>query len=196
LYRDDLAAAHARIAALEEELARSRERDGAKIAALEAELARLREPPRRPEPTPVKLGGIHYHPPRTYVPLLRLTIAAIPAGLRAIRSLGTLEAPDNVLAWLALRLAIVAAWLVGLPIYYFVLLPWFVFLAILATPVLLPIVPLMRLKFSSERPEDSGWFHGEYSGDTDESAGIAGAVFITCMSTFGIGIPALLHLLG
>src|SRR5687767_4508298 len=94
-YRDDLDAAHARIAALENELAASRRKPEPAT-----ELSTDVMPERALVTQPPKPRRFYYHAPPTYVPLLRRFITAIPVafnrrpGVRRSHS-------NNVLAYFA-----------------------------------------------------------------------------------------------
>jgi hypothetical protein len=183
-YRDELSAARARIAALENDLAAERERRRDvedEIVAARRDLARLEEgapteapssalarPPSKPV-APHELGRIHYHPPRTYVPLLGL----LWVGLRAVWD----RAPGKLRRFESEHVAVHVLRYLLMPFYYLIWHPYFwvsllvtapltFLLAALGTVALLPVIVASRFTHSAKPPADgSTWFHGEATAD-------------------------------
>ena len=143
-YRDDLDAAHARIAALEAELAATK---------------RGSPPPPRIEPVALQQVApvapsrrrVHYHAPPTYWPMLRQFFRAVPVafdrrpGLRKSTS-------DNVLAYVA-RNYLARPFVLGVwsPIYCLALsfaLPMLCLVYIALSILLLPLVAISCVSFS------------------------------------------------
>src|SRR4051812_46929489 len=100
-YRDELGAAQERVALLEAELEEARE----KIASLEARpLAEPRADPEASAPAPApspprRAGGICYHPPPTYWPMLHLWRVSAQVAIARRPSIKPL-ASDRVIVWL------------------------------------------------------------------------------------------------
>lgn len=185
-FRDELEAAQARIAALEEELAEAR-----------VEIERLKLPPPAPaplarkEPEPPRLarrlGSVHYHPPPTYVPFLHLYRSAV---VSVWERRPTIERPSSDAVWRW------AFYYVGLPLTYGVRMPlYFASVAIAlaaaaavciaATFVTLPFLALSRLSFSPARPDDgASWWTGA-------ATPRAGAMFLWILMSFSLA-PLLL----
>lgn len=174
-YRDDLAAAKAEIERLRQDLADAH----ARIAALEA-------PARSVEPSPsvdlvpaperrLALGSVYYDPPQTYFPLLILLRAGARAGLRRMPRMAPV-ASNNLLVILGaalLRLLVLFVWR---PLYLatlvLVALPWAALVAVTVSVPLLPIVALARLRVGGEIPREagSGWPQGKASDDAGAMA--------------------------
>lgn len=178
-YRDELSATRARLAVLEGELEEERglrKELGATLESARKELARLEASPAvkaaaaldrasaAAPAAPRKLGSAHYHPPRTYVPLITL----FGVGLRAVWN----RRPRGIGPFNSDRLAVQALRYALLPFYYALWIPyfWFSFLVVtpltlllvaLGTVLLLPAITASRLTNSAKPPpNESGWFHG------------------------------------
>jgi hypothetical protein len=181
-YRDELSAARARVAALEGELAEERGHRKAleeKLESARRDLTRLDQTldqtsgdaaaalARASDSKPAvrKLGRVHYHPPRTYVPLIRL----LRVGLLAVWN----RRPRGITRFDSDRVAVhVLRWAL-LPLYYAIWVPYFwlsflltapltLLLVAVGTPVLLVLVVASRFTNSADPPaNESGWFHGQ-----------------------------------
>ena len=164
-YRDDLGAAQERIRALEGELVEAR-----------AEIARLRHraakdaPPAATAPASAarevrRAGRVHYHPPPTYWPTLRLLAGLVQAARSSAPRLEPLES-DSVIGWVLHYAIGVPLTLVGWPLYWLsmglAILPIAVVTCIAGAVVLLPFLVLSRLTFSPAPPADgSAFLRGE-----------------------------------
>jgi hypothetical protein len=201
-YRDELAAARARIAALEADLEEQRQRS----IALETELENARRPPKAsialtrrddglagPAP-PLKrvVGRIFYHPPRTYWPLVSVYRAALRA---AFARTPRLDPPTSrrVVAWAAYyALGLPFVYGIWLPLYVaslVILLPWAAILCTVGSIPLFGVVVLSRFSFDSASPSgESGWFHG---GEVSESAGAMFLWFILSLTLQPLLVPCI-----
>ena len=121
-YRDDLAAAHARIADLEDQVARL--------------TAASKPKPKKPSSqTPSHrqvLSRVYYHHANTYVPQWRLIGRAIVAGVPRIPRPETESLLGLILYWIASPVL----WLLGNAALYFLAVPYLVLLSLLATPLI------------------------------------------------------------
>jgi hypothetical protein len=160
-YRDDLDAAHARIAALEAELAATKRKAETPPAPRTA-LATVA----RPSPT----RGIHYHRPPSYFPMLRRFITAVPVAFARRPGLAR-SSSDNVLAYFARNyLARPLVFTLWMPIYCAALLfalPILAIIYIALSIVALPVVAVSCVSFSPEY-KVPGWLEPE----TDDSTGV------------------------
>ena len=168
-FRDELEAAQARIGALEEELAEAK----AKIEKLQLPPQVLRpltsEEP-RPRGQSLRFGAVRYHPPRTYVPFLRLYRSAHTAAWQHRPSLGR-PATDAVWRWLFHNvIAVPVTYVVRIPLYFAAMciaLPVAAIVCLVATVLTAPLIALSRFSFSETPPaKESGWWHGEATTET------------------------------
>jgi hypothetical protein len=174
-YRNDLDAAHARIAALEAELGRTRR--GVAPAP----------PAPMPMPAPVRphrpARRVRYDAPRTYIPLLRALWTAtrtVLANLPPLR-FHSETPPASVLLWLAER-AVTPIWLVLYPVFLAVMFAMVAYLGVVfavVTPVVAIAIAMTRLRFTdSPVSEESGWEAGDPITEPDDAY----------MLVFGMGI--------
>lgn len=163
-YRSDLDAARARIESLERDLANALE----KIRDLESRPSpKERSSSSRPrEPgASRRLGGIHFHPPRTYLPFLVLFGRSLEAAWVKRPSLAR-PSSEAVWRWIFhYAIAVPVTYGLRLPLYFLalcVLLPWTFLICCALTALCLPFLVASRFSFSTERPDgESGWWHGE-----------------------------------
>ena len=190
-YRDELDALRQRNDDLSRELTEARARiDELEAQPRAAELAR----PAPTRPPSRRLAGLHYHRPKTLVPLLPLFHrAALVARARAPR-LRPFES-DRVLAWLVHSFVVrPIAYGVRLPLYYLslcVVLPVTLILCLVASPPLALFVMAQRISFSADPPEDEdGWWVGAPT--DDESAMFLWIVMSICLWPFLMTTTSLL----
>ncbi len=157
-YRDELAAARAQTEKLASELAEARETIAQLKAPSEANRARL--PRRRLEMSrhrrPRALGRMHFHPPPSYVPLLRLVLRGPRVVWDRIPHLppsnGTaLSIVARAVVWPFFHLLYIPAYLITLLL---VVVPWSFILATIASVLLLPYILLSRTTVSSGPPKE------------------------------------------
>ena len=190
-YRDELETAHARIAALEADLAAERAARPSSTSGAEA----LEKAPTDvlridPDPLPTK-RSIHYYPPGTYVPMVHLLVASLRAAWRRAPKASFREADtDSVVLWALAYLKVPLNYGLWLPIYVVSVLfavALATIITLLVTPVLAPIIAALRFSFAPDAPVgEKGWFQGDCS---DE----AGAVYLCALTV--IFLPASLPMI-
>jgi hypothetical protein len=184
-YRDDLDAAHARIAALEGEIAELK-RDAAAAA-----ITKPMPAPKPPKPhASRRLGRVYFHGPHTYVPLLRLYPRAAALAFRRRPGMRPFDS-DNVLAWAVvnflLRPLVIGVWM---PIYCAGLalgLPVLGALVLVLSAPMVPIVLAGHLSFNPNPPSRSGWYHG----DPDDSDAEGLLILLVFGPMFMLFLPAM-----
>lgn len=194
-YRDELDALRQRNDDLSRELTEAR----ARIEELEArprgaELAT----PARPQAPVRRLGALHFHQPKTFVPLLFLFRRAVSVAL-ARAPWPSPSDDDRLLAWIWHHfVSRPVAFGVRLPLYYLslcVVLPVTLSLCLVASLPLSLYAMANRISFSAEPPEDEhGWFQGEPS--DDEGAMFLWLVMSICLWPFLLTTTSLLTEMG
>jgi hypothetical protein len=187
-YRDDLTAAHARIASLERELADAR----ATIEKLESPPPAPAPKPRPPKP-PRQVGKLTFVPPRTWFPLLGLLRVAAPAAYRIRPKVGS--ASGSLLMWILTQVVwrtIVWCWfplyLVALTVF---VLPWAAAAFTALSIVLIPLIFLSRIHVGADPPASgSGWLQDEPS----EEHGLM-SLWVLLSVTMPVALPLFIPLL-
>lgn len=161
-YRDDLAAARARIEELEQELREERGKIVQLERRLKAEQQRSAVPVKRhvraaddalgPASESRRFGArqLHFQRPWSYWPLWHGLWAAIRAAVTY-----RLPTPqtESLIYWLAFRLLFKPAYyLVMLPLYFLIVIPWFAGIAFATTPVAALVKVVRGLKLTDRLP--------------------------------------------
>lgn len=194
-YRDELEALRLKNEELIRDLAEAREKiseleNGANEKLVKTEPAPLAEP--KP---PMRMGRIHFHRPRTLLPMLHLWKASLYASLNRAPKLDSFDS-QSVLAWVGhYCLLVPLTYGLRIPLYYlslcFVLPIALVICIVLSLPFLF-VVLASRFTFSSVPPfDDDGWFQGKATEDQ-------GAMFLwvlesMCMQPFLVTTTSLLE---
>lgn len=198
-YRDELEALRTRNEQLSRDLADAQARIDELERGPSAPLERRSSEDLTPAPSsrkaPRRWGTLHYHPPATYVPLLRLCSVAVAAAFARAPRPSSLDS-DGVLDWVlhyGLRLPFLVC--VRLPLYYLslcVVLPVSCALSLVGSLPLLAYVVASRVSFSSEPPPIK---HGWTEGEADEEAGamFLWAVMSLCLWPFLLTTTSLLE---
>jgi hypothetical protein len=158
-YRDELTAAQAQIERLTEALDDARRENAELRAMTESEPAAAIVRPERPAVGLV--GPLHYDPPETYFPLVSCLRYVVPLAFRNPPKRDALDS-NNLLAviwhwgfaWPFVTLLWKPIFLASLVLA----LPWFALLTAAASLLLLPLIPLTRLRVGPREPSTgTGW---------------------------------------
>lgn len=177
-FRSDLDAAHARIAALESDLADANET----IASLRRQLDEEREQRREADREKPPSGPLRYDHPPTYFPLARLGWLAVQVAFRERPRHRKGPDSNTVAVWVLYYVWSLFKYLVWLPLYMITLvgivIPVLSAFVVAGSVLLLPIVVLSRIKIGKTKAtESSSWLHGDIS---HAQAGVFLWVLMSC----------------